>query len=60
MSQSALAKAAGIKQPHLSLIETGQRQADDAVIVALARALKVEIPAILSDPNEPVAEEVAG
>ncbi len=58
MSQSALAAAAGIRQPHLSLIEAGKRQADDEVIVKLARALRVELPAILADPNEPA--EVVG
>lgn len=50
MSVTSLARAAGIKQSHLSNIEAGRRQASDEVIVALARALKVELPAILAEP----------
>lgn len=51
MSVTSLADAAGIKQAHLSNIEAGRRKASPAVIVALARALKVELPAILRDPG---------
>ena len=56
MSVTALAEAAGIKQSHLSNIEAGRRKASADVVVALARALKVELPAILADPPEPSGE----
>ena len=52
LSVTALAAAAGIKQAHLSNIEAGRRKASADVAVALARALKVELPAILADPSE--------
>lgn len=49
---TALAVQAGIGQAHLSNLEAGRRQASPEVIKALASALKVELPAILSDPND--------
>ena len=55
LSVTALAEAAGIKQAHLSNIEAGRRKASADVVVALARALKVEVPAILADPSEKAA-----
>lgn len=59
MSVSSLAHAAGIKQPHLSNIECGKRQASAELVVALAKALKVELPAILADPTpDPSPEQV--
>lgn len=54
LTVTALAVEAGIKQAHLSNIEAGRRNAGPDVVVALAKALKVELPAILADP-EPVA-----
>jgi XRE family transcriptional regulator, regulator of sulfur utilization len=56
LSVTALANSAGIKQSHLSNIEAGRRSASPEVGVALARALKVDLVAILAEPNEtPVA-----
>jgi len=51
MSLSALAASAGIKHPHLSNIEAGRRNASPELAQALARALKVELLAILADPT---------
>ena len=51
MSVTALAEAAGIKQAHLSNIEAGRRRASAEVAVALAGALKIELPAILANPG---------
>jgi len=56
LTVTALAESAGIKQAHLSNIEAGRRSASPTVIVALARSLKVELPAIL---NNPPAREAA-
>jgi transcriptional regulator with XRE-family HTH domain len=50
LSVTALADLAGIKQAHLSNIEAGRRRASAEVAVALARALKVELLAIIADP----------
>lgn len=47
---TALAAEAGIKQSHLSNIEAGRRKASPEVVKALAAALKIELPAILSAP----------
>jgi len=52
LSVSALAAVAGISQPHLSNIETGRRRASPEVALRLARALKVPLLALLSDPTE--------
>lgn len=52
MSVTRLAEAAGVDRSHLSLIEAGRRKASEETTVALARALKVELPAILTDPAE--------
>jgi len=52
VSQTALAASAGIKYSHLSNIEAGRRNASPALALALAKALKVELPAILADPTE--------
>lgn len=51
LTVSALAEAAGIKQAHLSNVEAGRRNASPEVVVALAKALKVDLPAILADPE---------
>lgn len=51
MTVTALAEAAGVKQSHLSNIEAGRRNASPDVVVALAAALKVDLPAILADPE---------
>lgn len=53
VSVTTLAERAGTKQSHLSNIEAGRRQASDELIVALARALKLDdLTAILADPPE--------
>jgi transcriptional regulator with XRE-family HTH domain len=52
MTVVGLAKAAGIGRTTLANIEAGRRAASPATIIALAKALKVELPAILSDPND--------
>lgn len=52
MSQRELAEAAGIDQASLSNIENGARNASPTVCRALAKALKVNLPAILADPTE--------
>lgn len=56
LTVTALADAAGIKQSHLSNIEAGRRNPSPDVAVAIARALKVDVVAILADP---AAEAVA-
>jgi len=62
MTVVRLAAAAGIDRSTLSNIEAGRRNPTPEVALAIARALKVELPAILADPNEPATEteEVAG
>ncbi len=57
-SIAGLAAEAGLSRPHLSNIESGVRQGSDDVICRLARALKVPLPAIISDPAA-VPEAVA-
>ncbi len=52
LTQTALASAAGTNRSHLSNIESGRRKASAGLCIALARALKVELPAILADPTE--------
>lgn len=52
MTVTSLAEQAGIGQSHLSNIEAGRRKAGPDVVVKLARALKVELPAILCDPEQ--------
>ncbi len=52
LSQTALAAAAGTDRSHLSNIESGRRNCSDELCVALAKALKVDLPSILSDPAE--------
>lgn len=51
MSKAQLARSAGIDPTLLLRIERGDRRATDAVIVKLARALVVPVPAILADPE---------
>lgn len=48
---TALAIEAEIKQSHLSNIEAGRRQASAEVIASLARALKVDVVAIIENPS---------
>ena len=55
MTVTALAEAAGIRQAHLSNIEAGRRQPSPDVAVSLARALRVDLPIILKDPDEAAA-----
>lgn len=57
LSITALATEAATKQSHLSNIESGRRNASDELIVALAKALKVPIPAIICAPEEYVRAE---
>ncbi len=61
LSVTALAREAGISQPHLTNIETGDRQPSPEVLVRLAAVLKAALEtqgqelagmlAILSDPE---------
>jgi transcriptional regulator with XRE-family HTH domain len=51
-SVTGLADAAGIKQSHLSNIEAGRRRASPQVAASLARALKVDLVALLADPQQ--------
>lgn len=55
VTQTALATAAGIKRSHLSNIEAGRRNASPDIAIAMAKALKVDLPAILADPAEVTA-----
>lgn len=55
MTVTSCAEAAGIRQSHLSNIEAGRRKASPEVIIALADALRVELPAILAVPARPAA-----
>lgn len=52
VSVTRLAEQAGVKQAHLSNIEAGRRKASPELAVALAKALKCELPAILADPSK--------
>lgn len=52
VSRQWLADAVGIDLSMVSLIERGQRNASPEVTMRIACALKVELPAILTDPNE--------
>jgi DNA-binding XRE family transcriptional regulator len=47
LSRTALAQRAGISQPHLSNLELGRRQASEQVVVRLAAALAVPVPALV-------------
>lgn len=51
MTVTALAAAVGIDRTHLSNIEAGRRSASSEVVIALAKALKVDLPAIILDPE---------
>jgi transcriptional regulator with XRE-family HTH domain len=46
-----LASAAGIDRTTLTNIEADRKKASPRTIVALARALKVALPAIIKDPE---------
>jgi transcriptional regulator with XRE-family HTH domain len=48
LSVSALARLAGISQPHLSNIESGSRGASPATVVALAGALGGPLVALIT------------
>jgi DNA-binding XRE family transcriptional regulator len=53
MSVSALAKAVGIGQPHMTLIEKGKRQPSDEVAVKIAQVLGiVDLRAIERNPGD--------
>jgi len=52
LTVTAAAQAAGIKQPHLSLIESGKRNPSDEVAMRLAWVLGLEdLRAILANPG---------
>lgn len=55
LTVTALAEAAGIGQAHLSNIESGRRKASPEVVIALAEALRIELPAILAVPASTAA-----
>ena len=55
LTADKLADAAGISQPYLSQIETGQRDGTFKVMVALARALAID----LDDLAPPIAGDAA-
>lgn len=52
MSRPRLAEVAGIDRSMVTLIEAGDRNASEQVTLRIASALRVELPAILVDPNE--------
>lgn len=58
LSKTALARRAGISQPHLSNLELGRRQASDQVIVRLAGALGVPLPSLLLEATDPGDDEI--
>lgn len=55
LTVTSLAEQAGIGQAHLSNIEAGRRKASPEVVVALARALKIDVLAIVLEHEEAVA-----
>lgn len=55
LTVTALAHAAGIRQPHLSNVELGRRNVSPPVALAIAEALKVDVAAILAEPSGTVA-----
>lgn len=52
LTVTALAEAAGIRQAHLSNIESGRRRPSPELALALAEALQVPLMAILASPAE--------
>ena len=52
LTRTALAEAAGIKQPHLSNIEAGRRTCSPSLAKALAEALNIPLNAILANSKE--------
>jgi transcriptional regulator with XRE-family HTH domain len=52
LTVSALARRAGVSQPHLSNIERGRRQASPELIGRLAGALRVPVVALLAEPDD--------
>lgn len=56
LNVSALAVAAGIRQPHMSLIEKGDRQPSEQTLVRIAQALQLDdLRAIIALPaGEPI------
>lgn len=51
VTSTDLAKAAGVSQALLSLIECGRRNSSPKTIKAIAEALMVPLPAILKNPE---------
>ena len=52
LTQTALAQLVGTDRSHISNIENGRRNCSDELVIAIARALKIDLPAILADPTE--------
>lgn len=52
MTQVQLAKAAGITQPTLSLIESGRARASFRVAVRLALALEISVDSLITEEAE--------
>jgi transcriptional regulator with XRE-family HTH domain len=50
LSITALADLAGVERSTISNIEAGRRTASPELAVSIAKALKVDLPAILADP----------
>lgn len=48
LTQAQLAKAAGVGQPYIGMIERGKRQGTAAKLRAIARALKVQVDDLLA------------
>jgi transcriptional regulator with XRE-family HTH domain len=52
LNVSALAVAAGIRQPHMSLIEKGDRQPSEETLVRIAQALQLDdLRAVMALPT---------
>lgn len=47
MSQGELAEKVGVSQPHLSLMENGQRNTETALLKKIAECLNVPLPVLL-------------
>ena len=52
LTVTALALRVGCTQGHMSAVEAGDRKASPELILSIARELKVDLPAVLCDPDE--------
>jgi transcriptional regulator with XRE-family HTH domain len=59
-SKSELAVAAGISLPYLCDLESGHRPGSPPVIARVADALKVNVFALIENPNEAPAKAAVG